>query len=819
MKIVKWLFILTIVAVAGVASVIFIYLQSSRPVYHGEVRLDGINQEVKIYHDAYGIPHIYASNEKDAYFALGYIHAQERLFQMELLRRVGAGRLSEILGPELVSTDAFFRTLGIAKSAKEASVMFFTKPNEAWQKQTLAYLKGVNAFMFQGPTPPEFKLLGIPKVNFTPEDIYLITGYMAFSFAEAFRTDPLLDKIQSKYGQEYLSALMPESLIQISGDSVAFISDSSGIQPLLEHYEQSNNSHRDHSELARLSDNIFNALPVAPWIGSNGWAIAPSKSVSGRALLANDTHIGYQQPAVWYEAHLEYPGFAIYGNYLAGMPFPLVGHNSVMGWGLTMFENDDLNFYREKISDREPGKYLYKGKWENFRTREEVIKIKNGADSIITVRETVHGPVINDVVDQLDSTITDPVAAWWTYTRFPATALKVTHDLSNAKNMSDARKASSMVNAPGLNIIYADAEGNIALWPSARLPIYPAGMNTKILLNGWTGEHDILGYYDFEQNPLIENPESGFVYSANQAPGLIDSTQYPGYYAPDNRASRISFLLNSKEKWSRDDMSDLILDAVSSVHPLNAGIILDVIGDDPVISKSPVHKKAAETLRSWKGTHALKDTASTVYYKLLSNVLEMTMQDEIGEEDYNILVNTHFIKNAYTRILQNDSSLWWDNVNTTAIKETRRDIFVAAFSSTIDSLIKSSGNMTNWTWGSIHTVEHIHPLGRKEPLDKIFNVGPFPVRGGIETINNAAFPLNASDNFKVSYGPAMRKLIDFKDGGNGKSVLPTGQSGHVRSTHYSDQAALHVSGKFRDMKMTKDEIISGSTSILTLRPR
>ena len=735
---------------------------------------------------------------------------------MELLRRVGAGRLSEILGPDLISTDAFFRTLGIAKSAKEASVMFFTKPNEDWQKQTLAYVKGVNTFMFQGPTPPEFKLLGIPKVNFTPEDIYLIAGYMAFSFAEAFRTDPILDKILTKHGNEYLAALLPERTKPVIQDTTVSIS---GSQPPLEQNEVSHHKFSDHSKLAHLTDDIFNALPVAPWLGSNGWAISPYRSVSGKALLANDTHIGYQQPAVWFEAHLEYPGFAIYGNYLAGMPFPLVGHNKNMGWGMTMFGNDDLNLYREKTDASQPEKYFYKGKWENFRTREEVIKIKNGIDTIINVRETVHGPVVNDVMDQLDSNMTDVVSAWWTYTRFPATGLKVTHDLSNAKNIDDARKAASMVNAPGLNIIYADAEGNIAHWSAARLPIYPSGLNTKILLEGWTGEHDILGYYDFEENPNIENPESGVVYSANQSPGLIDSTEYPGYYAPYDRANRISFLLGTKEKWSRDDMSDLILDAVSNVHPKNAAIILDVIGDDPVISKSPVHKKAAQSLREWKGTHALKDTASTVYYKLLSNVLEMTMQDEIGEKDFNVLVNTHFIKNAYQRILENDSSVWWDNISTTTIKETRRDIFVAAFSSTIDSLIKSSGDMTNWSWGGIHTLEHFHPLGRKEPLDKIFNVGPFPVRGGIETINNAGFALNSRDNFKVSYGPAMRKLIDFNDGGNGKSVLPTGQSGHLRSPHYGDQAPLHVTGRFRDMMMNKDEITAKCTSILTLRPK
>jgi penicillin amidase len=240
---------------------------------------------------------------------------------MELLRRVGAGRLSEVLGEELVPVDAFFRTLGISKAAKESVAMFFSKPNDDWQANTLAYIKGINSFMFQGPTPPEFLLLGIPKVKYTAEDIYLISGYLSFSFAEALRTDPILDKISNKLGSDYLDALNWGKIDSVTTDSIG----------------------TNDGGLAHYVDGIFNLLPVAPWIGSNGWAVAPSKSSSGKVLFANDTHIGYQQPAVWYEAHIECPGFSLYGNYLAGMPFPLVGHNREVSWGLTMLQNDDMN--------------------------------------------------------------------------------------------------------------------------------------------------------------------------------------------------------------------------------------------------------------------------------------------------------------------------------------------------------------------------------------------------------------------------------------------------------------------------------------------
>jgi len=261
MKIIKWFFILILVALIGTISAIFIYLQSSRPVYHGEMHGRGNQKEVKVYFDHYGIPHIYALNEKDAYFTLGYVHAQERLFQMELLRRVGAGRLSEVLGKDFVKVDALFRTLGINKTAKESVAMFFAKPTEAWQQNTLSYIKGINAFMFQGPTPPEFLMLGIPKVKFTPEDIYLIAGYMSFSFAEALRTDPIMDKIARKLGPKYMEAfagnadttmhVVPDSLLSFSTDIATFI------------------------------DKTIQQIPVQPWLGSNAWLIAPSHSATG----------------------------------------------------------------------------------------------------------------------------------------------------------------------------------------------------------------------------------------------------------------------------------------------------------------------------------------------------------------------------------------------------------------------------------------------------------------------------------------------------------------------------------------------------------
>ncbi|HMT29317.1 MAG TPA: penicillin acylase family protein [Bacteroidia bacterium] len=801
MKFIKWILITVLIVIIGCISFAFLYLQSSRPVYHGEVLTSGLNTDVKIFFDHYGIPHIYANSEEDAYYAMGYAHAQERLFQMEMIRRVGAGRLSEIFGSDLVKIDAFFRTLGINKSAKESAALFFTKPDEQWQKDALAYLEGINTFIFQGATPPEFLMLGIPKVKFTPEDIYLITGYMSFSFAEALRTDPILDKIAKKYGLNYLDAMNFTAMKDSSESSAAVLTKSLS----------------DNSNISNFVDDIFPQLPVAAWLGSNGWLVGPSHSTSGKVLLANDTHIGYQQPAVWYEAHIEYPGFSLYGNYLAGLPFPLVGHNRNVSWGLTMFENDDMNLYREQVNPVNPSLYKYKNNWEEFQTRSETIKVKNKPDTTITIRETIHGPIINDVTDQLDESEKNPVSLWWTYTRFPATALQVTYNLTRARDVNDGRKAASMVHAPGLNILFGDTQGNIAWWAAAKLPIYRAGMNTKLILDGTTGDDDIEGYYEFEHNPQSENPADGIIYSANGSPDTVMGLPYPGYYAPQDRSMRIKSLLYAQDKWTLNDLKKVSTDAVSLTQPVNAKIIIEALKGDPVLNSTAVHAKAANLLMNWNGNHLLSDTTPTIYYKLLAHIFESAMMDELGEKSYSTFVNTHYMKNAYTNFLSNENSPWWDNIETKDKKETRKDIFRDAFSNTITELQKSSGDITNWNWGGVHTLEHIHPIGRKEPFNKIFNVGPFPVKGGIETINNAGFPLNTSGKYPVSYGPAMRLLIDMNDVENGVSVLPTGQSGHLRSPHYDDQNILHNSGKFRPMMMNKAVIQKTCTTILTLK--
>lgn len=816
-----------------VTAVIYIYLHSLKPQYSGELKLAGLKEETEIFFDDYGIPHIYAKNEEDAFFALGYVHAQDRLFQMEMLRRVGSGRLSEVLGKELLDVDRFFRTIGIAEHAKKSEKLFMNGNSgplavshaEPYQKLALAYVAGINQYIEKGKTPLEFTLIGIPKEKFTPLDLYLISGYMSYSFSLTLRTEPILTRVQQKFGEKYLKDIDPEwrkNLIKMQGLACGINPPTTNYQPAFA--ERSTASagrlptancqlttasflRQSPPTSTKLVTSILSLLPVPPWLGSNSWVLGPQKTKSGKVLFCNDTHIGYAQPSVWWEAHLECPELSLYGNFLAGFPFPLVGHNKFAAIGLTMFENDDMDLFREKQNPENPEQVWVNDHWENMTVREEIIKIKNEEDTVIKIRTTRHGPVINEVVKDVALSETEPVSAWWIFTEFPAQTLQASYLFSHAKKMDDVRLAASLVHAPGLNVMYGDADGNIAWWTAAKIVKRPPQVNPLLILDGASGNEEPLGYYDFAENPRSENPLCGFVCSANTQPdSMPDGSSCPGYYVPDHRKQSIIQHLSSDKKWDTEEMKNMITEAVSAVYPEWSKEILRNINSEEV-GKYPDFNLISKELSGWNGDHQPGEVAPVIFYKLLYRILENSMMDELGEEDFNSFLMTHQLKTMLPGFVYNDTSSWWDNITTTGLEENRKMIFTKSFSEMIEQLEKQLGkDVSQWKWERVHKIEHIHPIGRKEPFDKVFNVGPYPVKGGNEVINNIGFTLNASGEYIAKFGPAMRRIIDFGDLENSWSVLPTGQSGNLMSDHYSDQAKMYNEGIFRKQMMNRAEI-------------
>jgi penicillin amidase len=796
MKIVKRLLAGIIVLLLLVAVIVFVYLQTQKPVYSGETMLKGLQKEVQILYDNYGVPHIYAQNAEDAYFALGYAHAQDRLFQMEMLRRAASGRLSEVLGPDLLKVDKLFRTLGINQFAKEHAQRFLSSDTADFQRAALAYQKGVNEYIRTGKTPIEFTIMGIPKTEFQPEDIYHAIGFMAFGFAEGFKADPVLQKIKTELGEQYLSDL-----------AVTTPADAERIKS----FDGPPKKLPTDSLIVAVNDALAE-LPVPLWQGSNGWVIAGSRTTSGFPILANDTHIGFSQPAAWYEAHMEYPGFSFYGHHLAGIPFGLLGNNRFCGWGLTMFENDDTDFFVEVPNPANPNQVRYKDQWEDIMSRKEIIKVKGQADTELIIKTTRHGNIINGLFTV--SKEAAPVSLSWTLTSQSNEAIQAAYALNHVTTFEEANKAAALFSAPGLNVMYGDRAGNIAWWAVAKLPIRPAQVQSKLFLDGASGNDEYLGFHDFSKNPHSINPPWGFVYSANNQPDTVQGNYFPGYYYPKARSGRIVQLISKDQKWSPEEIKKVNLDVISITHPMVAKEIANVLQQ----SGKKEYQPFVDLLQSWDGDHHATDKAPSVFYNMLSQIMFLAMEDEIGYEAYDNLMGTSVPKNSYEQFIKNENSLWWDNVKTKDIKETRLQIITKAADRTLTLLSKTSGvNANDWEWGKIHTLTHKHALNSVKPLRKIFNVGPFTVDGGSEVINNLHFHLDTTGYFPVSGGPALRKITDFGDIENGQTVSPTGQSGNVMSKFYDDQAEMFATGQFRKMLMNKTEI-EGLSKKLTLRP-
>lgn len=786
------LVLLVLVVVIGIGLCAYIF--HLKPKYEGELQLKNLQKETTVYFDEYGVPHIYADSEKDAMTALGYVHAQERLWQMELLRRIAPGRLSEIFGSVALKNDKFFSGIGI----EEASAKAISKldKNSVSYKLTQAYLDGINQYLDEGTTPIEFTLVGVKKQKFTINDVYNIFGYMSFSFAMAQKTDPLLTDIRNRYGAAYLKDL------GIEGEF-----NTTQIKSSKENIEE-------YTAISKSITALLDKSPIPPFIGSNSWVAGPNKTKSGKVIFANDPHIGFSQPATWYEAHIVTPEHELYGCYLAGTPFPLLAHNREYAYGLTMFENDDIDFYQEKNKTGDLNQYQTPTGFATYEVRKKTIKVKDTSDVVLTIKSSRHGPIMNDLLDHLDKKT--PIAMLWTYTQQPIQILDAVYGLSHAKNKEEFRKATQLVAAPGLNVMYGDAKGNVAWWATGKLYKHNKGVNTHLILDGSTGKEDIVEYLDFSKNPSAENPKWGYVYSANNQPEAIDGYLYPGYYLPEDRAKRISGLMDAKSDWDKEAISKMIYDntsdvAVETVKNLISNIDLNTI--------SAEEKEAVNVLKTWKGTTNLEDVAPTIYNKWVYLYLKNTFEDEMGEDNFNLFLGISIGKQVIANQIKNENSVWWDNVKTKNVKETRKDIVVKSFHETVTALQKQLGNtVADWKWEKVHTVEHEHPLGKVAALRGLFNVGPFGSPGSNEVINNLFFGLNNEGKYYVKGGPSTRRIVDFSDIENSWSILPTGQSGNPFSKHYSDQAEMYNEGKFRKMKLNKDEIIKTSTK-LVLKPK
>ena len=780
---------ITVLLIVLLVVSVWLYSRTYHPTYKGELSLNNLSEEVSVYFDENGVPHINAQNEKDAYLALGYVHAQDRLWQMELIRRIAPGRLSELFGKDLLDTDVFFSGLGIEEAA-DIAIHNLDKTSEAYLLAH-AYLDGINQYIEDGKTPLEFSLVGIEKEKYTIKDVYNVLGYMSFSFAVAHKTDPLLTEIKGKLGNVYLDELLGSYSENLT-------------------INRTDNISKLNAKLSESVSLIMDNMPVSPLIGSNSWVIGADKTKNGKVIFANDPHIGFSQPSVWYQNHIKTPNFEMYGFNLALMPYPLLGHNRDYAYGLTMLANDDLNFYTEENNPNDSSEYKTKDGFKKYEILTKTIKVKDAPDTTFQVKISQHGPIMNGLIKHIDEE--QPIAMNWIYTQLKNEMLDVSYGISHSKSLEDFKASVAKIHAPGLNVMYGDDEDNIAWFASAKLYELREGLSSKTYLNGTSGEDEIIELLDFKENPKAVNPKWNYVYSANHQPDSVRGKLYSGYYQPENRSKRIVSLLEEKDDFTKQDVAEMLFDVTSSVDHIVARDLLSFLSKEGL---SAFEKEAFETLEKWEGEYFTSSVGPTIYNRFLFEFLKNTYKDEIGDA-FNLFINSQLQDQVLPTQIAREQSVWWDNISTKNVVETKEEIIAMSFKNSIAFLQNQLGNdVGKWNWNRVISVEHEHAIGKAGGvLRSFFNVGPFETVGGNEVINNQIFLLDSTGVYKVTAGPSTRRVVDFSDVENGLSIIPTGQSGNVFSPYYKDQAQKYLKGDFIKMELNQSEILKSENVLI-----
>ncbi len=788
----KKLFWILLTIVLILATGLFLFYRSLLPKYNGTIKLPLLTSETEVYYDDNGIPHILAGNNLDAMRALGYVHAQDRLFQMDLLSRIGAGRLSELFGETTIEADKFYLTLGIDKHSREL-VKNQDTTGKAY-REAMAYLEGVNYYVEHGKTPVEFRLLGVDKRAFTLKDIFNVYGYMAFSFAAAHKSDPLMSVIQEQLGQKYIENIP----LHIDPKTT-----------LIPTYDKSN-----AIGLSKQVAAIQSTVPVPAFQGSNSWVIAPEKTKNGKVIFENDPHIAFGQPATWFQAHIKTPETESYGFYLALNPFPLLAHNRQLAYGLTMFTNDDIDLYAEQNHPENENQYLLGNDYKDYNIYNYNIAVKDSDSVPWTVRENHRGPIMTDVLP--NRLYKHPISMYWVYTQRPAKLLEITYTMSRAKDFKTFSQGPPLLHAPGLNIMYGDVAGNVAWWASGQLFKRQGNPSTKMLLDGTKTDNDLIDYRPFSENPKSINPPWHYVYSCNNQPDDRVSGYYvPGYYLPEDRGKRVVELLKEKNDWTQKDVEHMALDDTSSVNgALNHILVLNI---DPE-TLNDTEKQAWTILKQWDAKAAVNSVGMTIFNQFVYEFYKVMLYDELGEELFIPFMGTNSSKYMFEPLFRGQYAIWTDDISTPDHKEILVEMHQKAFKNAVAKLERHfNADPETWTWGKVHTLEHKHPLGAKKVLRPYFNVGPYPVSGGKRLLNNLTYSYTDDIPMLVSSGPSTRRIIDFSNVENAVAISPTGNSGNPLSPYYKDQADKYVKGEYVPM-LINEEAIRALKNKLTLTP-
>ncbi len=766
-----------LIALAAIAGALFIRSISRRglPDYDATVALSGISQEVIVYRDSHGIPHVYAQTEDDLYRAVGYCMAQDRLWQMDLLRRVCTGRLSEIFGEELIETDLLMRSLRIP----EKSRLVLERTESVHVDALKAFADGVNQYIdaHQKRLPPEFSILRYKPEKWLPKHSLHLMEYMAWDLSLSWNTEVLLDKIQRKFGKAKARELLPDMTFFPTLVYPAFESK-------LAHLNLDRTLLNANRHLQELGLEVFS--------GSNNWAVSGDRSVTGKPILANDMHLGLNSPGIWYQMHQAVDGgLNVTGVVLPGQPFVVAGHNDRIAWGFTNVMVDNTDFYLEKLDPDHPDQYELNGEWRKMQVKKEEIKIKGGRTVQDELRFTHRGSIISRFHEIDDAAI----SMRWTGNNY-SDELRTVYLLNRAENWDEFKDAMRTFISASQNTVYADVDGNIGLYCAAGVPIRKGG-ETCTILPGWTDEYDWQGMVPFEELPHSFNPENGFVSSANNK---TVSDEYPYYisrwFVLPYRIDRIREMLTEKDKFSIENFKRMQTDLKSKlVEKIQDSIASEVNKSEEL---SDLERQTLQILSSWDGVLAPTSLEAAVFERFLGLLLKNVFLDELGEELYTEFISSQLLyEYAVDRFFGNKESFWCDDVGTEGAKETFSSIVQKSFKDTVAALKSDLGtDSKGWQWGKLHRLTLAHPLGSVRLVDWLFkfNSESYEVGGSYHTVCYSFYPF--SDPFGVTVGPSHRHIYTLDNWDESLTVIPTGVSGIPASPHYCDQTKLYVEGRY-----------------------
>ena len=798
----------------------------------GEINAAGLKSPVKIYFDNFGIPQVFAQNEDDAYFLLGYLHARDRLWQMDLTRRVAEGRLSELFGNISLNYDILFRTIGINRFCYSWYNNISPK-----SKQILdSYTKGVNNFIetHYDNLPVEFDVLNYRPDPWKPENSLMVARLMGWDLNIAWYTDYVLGEIINKVGIEKTSEIFPDTNIVLFKKPV--------VEDTIER-EKENASVNSLKQIASLGSSFFSVnrdyrkfLGInGAHIGSNAWVISGERTDNGKPMLANDPHLGLQAPSKWYEVYLKGGELDVRGMTIAGAPGVIIGNNRFISWGLTNLMNDDNDYLILNRDSTNADKYIYKGASYYLDSISENIYVKDSQEVVYKVKITKAGPVISNLTvrgfadfKQSEKNSYKEKLLTFLWTGFePSDEINSLYKINTAKSWDNFREGLKDFNVPAMNFMYADIYGNIGYQAAGKIPIRKTDDFKNYLYPSTSGEVEWTGFIDFDKLPNQYNPKEGYIITANTNPFEWLKTDpkdrfYISYlWESSSRYDRIKQFISSRAVFDEEDFR-LMQNSVESPYAVSISKYIPAAYNGQNTSDNNIIW-CMERFTGWNGEMNHGESIGTVYNTFLIYLLKNTYGDEMGDRvlhDFFIIQNMPY--RSIQLLLKDSTSSWFDNINTQNI-ETRDEIIRNSLSDAIEFLKTKFDNqdINTWHWGILHKVKFRHPLGMAEALDKAFNIGPFDIGGDQTTLNNTEYQFNnviENSSFFTVVGASMRMIVKMHDPAHPYSINSTGQSGQPVHTNYRDQARMWQYGEYRKNTMNELEMLQKNYSLLMLLP-